>query len=423
MTILSVGGGRVRPWRMLALGVAAQTSGTIIVSVPAFLIPQLQAEFGLSLAQAGALATAPTLGLVITLVAWGAIADRFGERIVLALGLALTAVATAGVMFSGSVPMLGVMFVFCGMAAASTNAASGRVVVGWFDRDRRGFAMGVRQIAQPLGVTVAALTVPTLAAGGGISSAVLPPLLLLAVLAVACWLGIVNPPRAAAANAAAAPATVSPYRASGFLWRIHAVALLLVIPQFTLTTFGLVWLVSDLAWTPLAAGIAIAAAQFVGAMGRIVLGAVSDRARSRVWLLRLVALAAGAAMVLLGAVAAWLPGVALVVALMLVIASTITVADNGLTFTSVAEGAGSAWAGRAFGIHNTGQYIAATAVGPVVGALVGVIGFPLAFAAVAIAPVLAIPLVPRRDHDAIVAPPAADGPAVAGAATAAAVAR
>ncbi|WP_242616276.1 hypothetical protein [Microterricola gilva] len=62
---------RVRPWRMLALGVAAQTSGTIIVSVPAFLIPRLQAEFGLSLANAGALATAPTLGLVLTLVAWG----------------------------------------------------------------------------------------------------------------------------------------------------------------------------------------------------------------------------------------------------------------------------------------------------------------------------------------------------------------
>ncbi|HEY9423958.1 MAG TPA: MFS transporter, partial [Microterricola sp.] len=122
MTTLSVHGGdtrRVRPWSMLALGVAAQTSGTIIVSVPAFLIPQLQSEFGLSLAQAGALATAPTLGLVLTLVAWGAIADRFGERIVLALGLALTAVATAAVMLSGSVAMLGVMFVFCGMAAAS----------------------------------------------------------------------------------------------------------------------------------------------------------------------------------------------------------------------------------------------------------------------------------------------------------------
>lgn len=427
MTTLSARGNRVHPWRMLALGVAAQTSGTIIVSVPAFLIPQLQAEFGLSLAQAGALATAPTLGLVITLVAWGAIADRFGERIVLALGLALTAVATAGVMVAGSVPLLGVMFVFCGMAAASTNAASGRVVVGWFDRHRRGFAMGVRQIAQPLGVTVAALTVPTLAAGGGIASAALPPLLLLAVLAVACWLGIVNPPRVTA-GIAAAPAPLSPYRASGFLWRIHTVALLLVIPQFTLTTFGLVWLVADVAWTPLAAGIAIAAAQFVGAMGRIVLGAVSDRARSRVWLLRLVALAAAAAMVLLGAVAAWLPGAALVVALMLVIASTITVADNGLTFTSVAEGAGSAWAGRAFGIHNTGQYIAATAVGPAVGALIGVVGFPLAFAAVAIAPVLAIPLVPRRDQDAIVAPPATAGsattdPATAGAATAAAVAR
>jgi sugar phosphate permease len=43
-----------------------------------------------------------------------------------------------------------------GAAAASTNAASGRVVAGWFTRSRRGLAMGIRQMAQPLGVTALA---------------------------------------------------------------------------------------------------------------------------------------------------------------------------------------------------------------------------------------------------------------------------
>ena len=36
-----------------------------------------------------------------------------------------------------------------GMAAASSNSASGRLVVGWFPAERRGLAMGIRQTAQP----------------------------------------------------------------------------------------------------------------------------------------------------------------------------------------------------------------------------------------------------------------------------------
>ena len=45
-------------------------------------------------------------------------------------------------------------------------------MVGWFPKDRRGLAMGIRQMSQPLGVTIASLTIPTLAANVGIGSAV-----------------------------------------------------------------------------------------------------------------------------------------------------------------------------------------------------------------------------------------------------------
>ena len=151
---------------MLALGTAAQTAGTVFVSTPAFLIPLLHEQRSLSLAQAGLVASAPLVGLVLSLIAWGALADRRGERLVIASGLALTAVATVGAMFSTGYVALGLFFVLGGVGAASTNAASGRVVVGWFAKDRRGLAMGVRQIAQPLGTTLAAVIVPTAAESG-----------------------------------------------------------------------------------------------------------------------------------------------------------------------------------------------------------------------------------------------------------------
>lgn len=65
---------------------------------------------------------------------------------------------------------------------------------------------------------------------------------------------------------------------------------------------------------------------------------------------------------------------------------TITVAVNGLAYTSVAEVAGPAWAGRALGAQNTGQFIAASMVGPCIGALIGVGGYALTFAIVAAFP-------------------------------------
>ena len=78
------------------------------------------------------------------------------------------------------------------------------------------------------------------------------------------------------------------------------------------------------------------------------------------------------------------------------IATVVTVADNGLAFTAVAELGGPYWAGRAMGIQNTGQYLVAAAVPPGIGALIADQGYSLAFAAVAVFPVLALSVLPFR---------------------------
>lgn len=382
---------------MLTLGVAAQAAGTVFVSTPAFLIPLLHTDRGVSLAQAGLLASTPTVGMVLTLVAWGALADRFGERWVIAAGLALTAAAAVGALLSTGFVELGLFLLLGGAAAASSNAASGRVVVGWFPKERRGLAMGIRQMSQPLGVTIAALAIPGIAAGSGIAASLGVALALNAVLAVLCAIGLVNPPRPAAATGDATPVTANPYRSSWFLWRIHTVSMLLVIPQFTLSIFGIVWLVSQLGWSTGAAGLLIAAAQFLGALGRIGIGQLSDAVGSRVRVLRWVAVAGILALVVVGVTDQ--VGWTALAAIAFVVATTISVADNGLAFTSVAEAAGSLWSGKALGVQNTGQFIAASAVGPAVGAVIAAVGFPLAFGLVALAPVLALPLVPRSDRE------------------------
>jgi MFS family permease len=252
--------------------------------------------------------------------------------------------------------------------------------------------MGIRQMSQPLGVAAAALVVPPLAAAGGIGLPLVVGAVATGVLAIACALGITDPPRPPRSVLAEAG---NPYRRDRFLLRVHLVSVLLVVPQFTLSTFGLVWLIADLRWSATAAGLVVAIAQFVGAGGRIVIGSLSDRF-GRMRLLRLVA-AAGIVGLLLLAVAGGV-GWAVPAAILLIATTTVSVADNGLAFTSVAEAAGPGWSGRALGVQNTGQFVAASAVGPGIGALVTVVGFPVAFALVAIAPLVALPLIPRQDQ-------------------------
>ena len=82
----------------------------------------------------------------------------------------------------------------------------------------------------------------------------------------------------------------------------------------------------------------------------------------------------------------------------------VTVSDNGLAFTAIAEIAGPFWSGRALGAQNTSQLLATGMTPPLFGALIGAAGYPAAFALCALFPVLAIPLVPAEDERPIAAP-------------------
>ncbi|MEF2976959.1 MFS transporter [Subtercola sp. YIM 133946] len=385
-----------RPWFMLALGLFAQVAGTIAVSTPAFLVPLLHGERGLSLAEAGLVVAAPSVGMVLTLILWGALADRVGEHWVIAAGLTITAAAALGALLSSDLVSTALFLLVGGMGAASANAAGGRLVVGWFPANRRGLAMGIRQMAQPLGVAAAAIVVPPLAAAHGLGAALLFPFLVTAVAAVTSAAFIVDPRRHPHDVLPAGQKAPNPYRESSLLWRIHGVSVLLVFPQFVISTFALVWLITDEGWQPLAAGIVVGVAQFVGALGRIVVGLVSDRVGSRMVPLRVVAGGASAIMIVLALTDWW--GLSAIAALVVIVASAITVADNGLAFTAVAEIAGSRWSGRALGAQNTAQFVAAAATAPTMGALIGAFGFATAFALTAVLPLVAIPLVPIVDR-------------------------
>lgn len=377
---------------MLAAAVAAQAGASVAINGPAFLIPSLQDDRGLTLAQAGTVAAMPFAGVMAALFLWGLVVDRIGERAVLLAGLGGTTAFSVMATFAQDTLTLCVALVAVGAAAASTSSASGRLVVGWFPMRRRGLAMGIRQMAQPLGVAVAAATIAVTADRLGSTAALWIPVGAAALGFVVVLALVLDPPR----PPATADLTANPYRTSGFLTRVHAVSVLLVLPQVVVWTYALTWLVQERNWSAAAAGALVALTHVLGALGRIAVGQLSDVVGSRVRPLRWVALAAGLTMGLLALTEPWAVAVTV-----LVVASVVTVADNGLAFTSVAERAGSYWSGRALGVQNTAQYLTAALVAPVAGLAITQWGYAAAFALTALFPLLALPLVPRRDERAM----------------------
>ncbi|MEJ3744311.1 MFS transporter [Actinomycetes bacterium KLBMP 9797] len=375
-----------RRWLILVIGLLAMTASCTFQYGLAYLIPTLRHE-GFTLEQAGVLVACPTAGVMLTLVGWGAAADRWGERVVLATGLGLAGLVLVAARWVHGTATLAACLALAGAAAASV-LASGQLILGWFARHERGLAMGIRQMAQPIGIGLAGATLPTLGADG-----LSAPLLFLGMFLLAAATAVIilvrdpdRPPSTPAQKAA----STSPYR-TPVLWRIHAASALLVIPQFTVGTFALVFLTDARGWTAVAAGRLLAGAQVFGALARLGAGYWSDRTGSRMRPMRILAVTTGAGMLALAAAAA--AGSSLAVPVLLFL-GVVAVSTNSLSFTAVGEYAGFAWAGRALGIQATGQNTIAAATPPVLALVIGAAGFGPSFAAVAAFPLVAAALVP-----------------------------
>lgn len=385
-------GGSPRPVLMLLVTMLGQSAATLFVQGAPFLVPHLHHELGLSLWQSGLVVSAPVTGMMLTLYAWGVVADRVGERFALVAGLTIMTACGVAAALASSIVVVGVLLMAGGMGGASVNSAGGRVVMGWFPPERRGFVMGIRQTAQLLGVGLAALVIPlTIQAGLAVTMGVVAALCGFAALLT--FIVIVDPPREPGSGAESSSKDVSPYGRDRRLWRIHAASMFLSVPQMAVTTYALIWLVDERSFTAGAAGVVLALTQLWGAAGRIGAGWWSDRLGLRLWPMRIIAMAIVVTLVAFG----MLEGTILAVALLLV-AAVVTVAYNGLALVAVAELGGTGWAARAMGAQNTAQFLAAAATPPLLGLSIAAFGYGWSFVLVALAAGVAVPLIPVRSE-------------------------
>src|SRR3954465_3068704 len=84
-----------RRWTILAVGTFAQAATCCFLYGIPMLLPAPRAS-GVSLFAASLVVSAPMVGLLLTLILWGAVADRRGERVVIVAGGGAGAPPAAG---------------------------------------------------------------------------------------------------------------------------------------------------------------------------------------------------------------------------------------------------------------------------------------------------------------------------------------
>lgn len=366
-------------WTILAAGTAAQTSFTTIsVGLPA-LAPALRSHYRLSLGQVGLVLGAVGIGMLPTLLPWGLLADRIGERTVIAVGLVGAGAAVCLTGLTGAFAPLVVLLIVSGALGASANAASGRAVMGWFGAGERGLALGIRQTSVPIGGAAAAAALPFLAGAGGTRLAFL-------TLGAGCIGGGILAGvliREAPERPAAAANDARPPLRDARMWLLAGGSSLYLLAQIAITTFEVLFLHEHRGLSTHAAAAVLAGTNLLGIGARIGAGRWSDRLGARIAPVRLV----GAAMTtgtLLVALLVDAPLAALIP--VIVVAGVLSLTWNGLAFAAAAESAGAARSGAALGFQQTMLGVFVAAVPPLFALVVDASSWRIGFAVAALGP-------------------------------------
>jgi sugar phosphate permease len=372
-------------YRFVVLGVGFLAQAAFAASLFAFavLAPALADRFDVGLGALGVAIATSSGGMTLTLLGWGLLTDRVGERAVISVGLGGAAVLLAVAAAVDSFWLLVLFVTLAGMVGAAVNAATGRAVMSWFPASERGLALGIRQTAVPVGGGLGAVALPLLEAGFGLGAAFLALALACAVAAVAAFVWLREAP--GFPDEPIAGHVGSPLR-DRRLWQLAAGSTLLVSVQIALTGFVVLYLHDERGLSPGAAGAVLATINVAGAVLRIALGRLSDRIGSRLRPLRRLSLGLAGSMAA-ATVLTEAPDAVVVAAL--VLAGALAVGWNGLSFTATAELAGRERSGAALGFQQTALGLGSMVAPLAFAAVVEVSSWQVGFALLSVLPLAA----------------------------------
>jgi len=157
-----------RPRTTLIIAVIAQAAVSVVqFGLPAIGV-DIQNKFGLGPAGFGAVFAAVGLGSAVALIPAGMLVDRFGARPVLLAGATINFCAYLAASVAPNAALFAAAIFLAGIGSSAVPVAGMSSLLREFPPERRGIALGWRQLAVPMGGTIGAVALPLLAHVGGV---------------------------------------------------------------------------------------------------------------------------------------------------------------------------------------------------------------------------------------------------------------
>lgn len=267
-----------RRWYLLAILTCSYGLGAFGMLGVSPLSPALMHGFALSRLEVAFIVPSVYVGGLLFSLPGGHLADRWGVRPTLLGALAIGGMGLAAAALAPHFVVFLLCLVFAGSGWSIVNPVLGKAIVDLFSLTERGIAMGIKQMGLTLGGGLSALVLPVIAATWGWRAAVAACAIGMLAPVIVAWrpLRAVPRPAPSASTAAGArmdwwwtrrPALLVLFGAGVVLGMVQS-AVLAYLPLFSVQALG---------FTPVGAGVLIAASQIGGAVARLALGVASDR--------------------------------------------------------------------------------------------------------------------------------------------------
>src|SRR5262245_43528139 len=158
--------GRFR-WTVLGLATLMQLGVSLPQQTPAAIGPALSHSLGLTRAELGLLTSAIWGGMLIGMLPFGMLVDRYGERSMLLIGGSLLVGFLLLASRAASFQALFLALVPAAIGASSASPGGTRALTAWFAPHLRGMAIGVRQTGVTAAGVLAAVILPPIALAFG----------------------------------------------------------------------------------------------------------------------------------------------------------------------------------------------------------------------------------------------------------------
>jgi MFS family permease len=246
---------------------------------PAAIGPVLTEGLHLTRAELGLLTSAIWGGMLLGMLPFGILIDRYGERSIVAAGAVLLGVFLMLAAQTSSFLPVFLLLLPAAVGASSSSPGGTRAITVWFERHQRGLALGVRQTGVTAAGILSAVLLPPIALSLGWQAAFRSVAVLALLSAVLFAFFYREPDRGGAAertplDVRSLLANPSFLRATAFGW-IFMGALGAAVAYLTLS------LHQQQGLSVVAAGFFLGLLQLGGVVGRVGWGMLSDRLQSR----------------------------------------------------------------------------------------------------------------------------------------------